>query len=74
MGRTHAEVPTEEIARRAYEIWEARGRPQGDGTEDWKAAAAELASRRSCTGNGESGGRLRHWWEQLRRSIVGGDS
>jgi hypothetical protein len=69
MGRTHAEVPTEEIARRAYEIWESRGRPQSNGTEDWDAATAELASRRK----GSAGG-LRHWWERMRRSIVGGDS
>jgi hypothetical protein len=69
MGRTYAEVPTEDIARRAYELWESRGRPQGNGTEDWNAAAAELASRR----NGSAGG-LRHWWERMRRSIIGGDS
>ncbi len=66
MGQVHSEVSTEEIARRAYEIWEARGRPFGDGSEDWNAAVAELASRR----NG-SAGRLRHWWERMRRSIVG---
>jgi len=69
MGRTHTEVSNEEIARRAYEIWEARGCPQGDGTEDWDAATEELISRR----NGSAGG-FRHWWERMRRSIVGGDS
>jgi len=66
MGRQTQEVSTEEIARRAYEIWEARGRPSGDGSEDWDAALAELTSRR---GTG-----LRHWWERMRRSIVGRDS
>ena len=43
------EVSTEEIARRAYELWEARGRPAGDGSEDWDAAVAELTSRRNGT-------------------------
>lgn len=65
MGR-ECDVPTEEIARRAYEIWESRGRPAGDGTQDWDAAVAELMSQRR--------GGLRHWWERLRRSIVGRDS
>ena len=69
MDRIEGEVTTEEIARRAYELWEARGRPPGDGSEDWDAAVAELTSRR----NGSAGG-LRHWWERMRRSIIGGDS
>ncbi len=66
---TASQVSTEEIARRAYEIWEARGRPVGDGSQDWDAAVAELTSRRNGTGGG-----LRHWWERMRRSIVGGDN
>ena len=60
-------VPQAEIARRAYEIWESRGRPAGDGSQDWDAALAELSSR----SNGSGG--IRHWWERLRRSIVGRD-
>jgi len=67
MGRQTQEVSTEEIARRAYEIWEARGRPSGDGSEDWDAALAELTSRRGTGG-------FWHWWERMRRSIVGRDS
>jgi hypothetical protein len=66
MSKTATDIPTEEIARRAYEIWEARGRPAGDGSEDWDAAVAELASR--SNGNGVLG-----WWYRLRRSILGGD-
>lgn len=31
MSNIATDLPTEEIARRAYEIWEARGRPAGDG-------------------------------------------
>ncbi len=32
------------IARRAYEIWEAEGRPHGRDREHWEAAARELGS------------------------------
>ena len=28
-------VSCQQIANRAYEIWEARDRPPGDGVEDW---------------------------------------
>jgi len=69
MGQLHCQVPQEEIARRAYELWEARGRPSGDGTDDWNAAVAELTAQRPSG----STNRLRHWWERLRRSIAGGD-
>jgi hypothetical protein len=32
----------DDIARRAYERWEARGRQHGHEVEDWLAAEAEL--------------------------------
>jgi hypothetical protein len=67
MSKTATDIPTEEIARRAYEIWEARGRPAGDGSEDWDAAVAELGSR--SNGHGVLG-----WWQRLRQKISGGDS
>ena len=35
-SQTH--VSEDEIARRAYEIWQSRGCPPGDGSEDWQAA------------------------------------
>ena len=31
-----------EIARRAYEIWEREGRPDGTALDDWRRAEAEL--------------------------------
>jgi hypothetical protein len=34
----------EAIARRAYEIWEAEGRPHGRDREHWESAARELGS------------------------------
>lgn len=39
---TPKEVTHEAIAQRAYEIWQARGCPDGDGQADWRAAEAEL--------------------------------
>ena len=39
---TKKQVSGEQIAHRAYELWEARGRPPGDGAEDWLAAECEL--------------------------------
>lgn len=32
----------EEIARRAFELWKARGAPQGSAHEDWYEAEREL--------------------------------
>ena len=33
----------EEVARRAYELWEQRGRPNGSREEDWFRAESELS-------------------------------
>ena len=38
-----------EIAQRAYDRWVARGRPVGDGQEDWFAAQAELQTERATS-------------------------
>ncbi len=35
-----------EIAALAYELWEARGRPEGSSEEDWFRAAEKLRLRR----------------------------
>jgi hypothetical protein len=37
----------QQIAARAHERWIRRGRPPGDGTEDWFAARAELREERA---------------------------
>jgi hypothetical protein len=37
-----ASVPDDEIARRAYALWESRGRPIGSPEEDWYRAMQEL--------------------------------
>lgn len=41
---TGAAVPTEKIAARAYEIWQASGRPHGRDKEHWYQAERELRS------------------------------
>lgn len=41
----HQSEPTEEaIALRAYKIWEERGCPDGDGSENWQLAKEQLLS------------------------------
>ena len=42
MGRQERSISSEQIAQRAYEIWESRGCPTGDGTDEWMAAEREL--------------------------------
>lgn len=38
-------VPHEQIAERAYFLWEERGRPLGSPEIDWQRAERELLSR-----------------------------
>jgi hypothetical protein len=71
MPVTHQHVPQEEIARRAYELWETRGCPPGDGTEDWERAVAELTS--GCGRRNGSIGGLADWLARLRKTITGRD-
>jgi len=70
MHTTEREVPQEAIARRAYELWEARGCPSGDGTEDWERAVAELTSGNHR--NGSAGGLL-DWLARISKKITGRD-
>lgn len=42
MKHSH-EIDTEAIRRRAHEIWEREGRPEGQDQAHWFAAQAELA-------------------------------
>jgi hypothetical protein len=48
-------ISTEEIARRAYEIYESRGRTEGSDLDDWLQAERELrqepvVTRRAAAG------------------------
>jgi hypothetical protein len=68
MATAQYNISDEEIAQRAYEIWHARGCPASDGSEDWKAAEAELIAARVGR-NGSTQQRLRSWWGSVRRKI-----
>ena len=35
-------ISNDTVSKRAYEIWESRGRPQGDGSENWQLAQKQL--------------------------------
>jgi hypothetical protein len=35
-------ISDDAIAKRAYELWEARGCPQGNGDDDWQLAKKQL--------------------------------
>ena len=66
-------VSKDEIARRAYEIWQSRGCPAGDGSDDWRAAEAELLAARVAR-NGSTQDRLHTWWTRMRQTITGRDA
>jgi hypothetical protein len=59
----------DQIARRAYEIWQARGCPPGDGSADWLAAKEELLTNR-VSRNGTTQQRVQTWWHRVREKIV----
>jgi hypothetical protein len=67
MSTTQTDISTEEIARRAYELWQRRGCPGGDGSEDWEAALAQLTAERR--GRHENSGGLLTWFTRVRRSV-----
>jgi Protein of unknown function (DUF2934) len=70
MITSQTRISEDQIARRAYEIWQARGCPPGDGSEDWRAAEAELTATR-VSRNGSTQKRMQTWWERMRDRIVG---
>ena len=54
-------VPKDTIRLRAYQKWEAAGKPAGDGVEFWLAAERELSRSMS---------RIRRWWTHVQPWIV----
>jgi hypothetical protein len=70
MNSTQTVISDDEIAERAYAIWQARGCPPGDGSEDWQAAKAELMGSRVAR-NGSTQQRLQSWWQRVREKIAG---
>jgi len=63
-------VSDDEIARRAYEIWQSRGCPPSDGSQDWQTAKAELLANR-VSRNGSTQQRLQSWWGRVRQNFAG---
>ncbi len=43
-ARPNRRPTRDEIAKRAFEIWVAKGRPQGRDVENWKQAERELGA------------------------------
>ena len=70
MKTCEARVSQDEIARRAYEIWQSRGCPPGDGSDNWRAAQAELLAERVGR-NGSTQERLQSWWNRVRQKFAG---
>jgi hypothetical protein len=73
LNATESEISHDDIARRAYEIWQSKGCPPGDGTDDWQTAQAELLASR-IRRNGSTQDRMQSWWGRMRRKITGRDS
>ncbi len=70
MRTAQCDIPQDQIARRAYEIWQARGCPAGDGSQDWQAAEAEFVAAR-VRRNGSTQERLRSLWGRVRQKVAG---
>ena len=62
-------ISDNEIAERAYEIWQSRGCPEGDGNQDWETARAEIMASRIAR-NGSTQARLQTWWQRVREKIA----
>jgi hypothetical protein len=46
LNQPHVTPPTDEdIAKLAYELWQARGCPEGSAEEDWFQAAKQLSAK-----------------------------
>jgi hypothetical protein len=48
----HGDINRSEVARRAYELWEADGRPSGRDMDYWLQAEAGLAGGKSNRASG----------------------
>ena len=56
------------IARRAYEIWQSHGCPEGTATDDWQQAETEL--RAAGLFHSDRSGQRRLAWEALWDSTL----
>lgn len=46
----------EDVRRRAHQIWEEEGRPEGKDAEHWERALREVGAKGDPTGGGALGG------------------
>lgn len=68
MNSNQIVISKDEIACRAYDIWQARGCPPGDGAADWHAAEAELLAARVHRGTSTQQ-RVQSWWQRVREKV-----
>lgn len=68
MSTTQQTLSDDEIARRAYEIWQSRGCPASDGSEDWQAARAQLLAEK-ISRNGSTQQRMQSWLQRVRQKL-----
>jgi Protein of unknown function (DUF2934) len=54
MSPTYSEALVEEIRKRAYELYEQRGREPGLAEQDWLQAEAEVLARRRALHQGKA--------------------
>ena len=56
-------MSNEKISIRAYQLWQDRGCPECDGSEDWQVAQQQLAVEAEQTSRRRP---LRRLWDRLR--------
>ena len=63
----NTEISDDAIARRAYEIWESRGCPDGDGSDNWEVAREQLLAESQPASIAEDTrrGPLGRFWARL---------
>jgi hypothetical protein len=67
-GRGDDALDYDLVSRRAYELWVARGRPEGQSREIWHQAEAELSAQNSR----RQAQALRRWDQALRQEAQRG--
>ena len=63
------QIDEERIARRAYEIYESRGRADGHADDDWFQAVSEYAARQSRTPGTVRRGASRSFRDRVRDAL-----
>jgi hypothetical protein len=69
-GLLEQEIQHERIARRAYELYEARGREDGHAEEDWSRAVSEAGRTQDSPRVPEHYGASRSFGDRVRRACL----